>query len=57
MREHFNQTARLVKMFNVRNKRQYKRLMYNYKVLSINSLKYILQEKNTRKLFKKLREY
>lgn len=56
MKEYFKQTARLVQMFNVKNKRQYKRLMFNYTVLSLESLKYITRERNVRNLLRILRD-
>lgn len=56
MKKYFEQTARLVQMFNVKNKRQYKRLMFNYAVLSLQSLQYITNERNHKKILRILRE-
>lgn len=55
MEKYLKDTAQLVKTLNVKNKKEYNMLKFHYKILSLESLKYILQERDCTKLLKKLK--
>ncbi len=52
MKEMYIQSLRMIKELNVKNKKEYIKLVRNYLILNFESLKYISQTKSFRKIKK-----
>lgn len=52
MQEYYLKSLQMIKNLNIRNKKEYNKLLSDYLVLSVESLKYYAQTNN----FKKIRE-
>ena len=52
MKEMYIQSLRMIKNLNVKNKKEYIKLVQNYRILNLESLKYICQTKRFRKIKK-----
>lgn len=52
MKEMYIQSLRMIKNLNVKNKKEYIKLVQNYRILNLESLKYICQTKRFRKIRK-----
>ena len=49
-------SIQMIKVLKIKNKNDYIKLLDYYDLLSIESLKYITGERNSKEVFKKLRE-
>lgn len=56
MEEQYKKSLQMIKTFNIKNEKQYNELVKNYLILSAESLKYISQTRNFRKIIKLARE-
>mgnify|MGYP005755288235 CR=1 FL=1 len=56
MEENYKKSLQMIKLFKIRSKREYERLLDNYLILSVESLKYISQTKNFKDIIKLSRE-
>lgn len=56
MEEQYKKSLQMIKTFNIKNKKEYNILLKNYLILSAESLKYISQTRNFRKIIKLARE-
>ena len=56
MKENYYKSLRMVKLFKIKSKREYKRLLDNYLLLSVESLKYISQNRNFKDIIKLAKE-
>ena len=52
MKEMYIQSLRMIKELNVKNKKEYRKLVRNYLILNFESLKYMSQTKSFRKIRK-----
>ena len=52
MKEMYIQYLRMIKNLNVKNKKEYIKLVRDYRILNLESLKYISQTRNFRKIRK-----
>ena len=52
MKEMYVKSLRMIKELNVKNKKEYRKLVRNYLILNFESLKYISQTKSFRKIKK-----
>lgn len=52
MKEAYEKSLQMIKELNVKNKKEYKKLVRNYLILNFESLKYISQTKSFRKIRK-----
>lgn len=52
MKEMYIQSLRMIKNLNVKNKKEYIKLVRDYRILNLESLKYISQTRNFRKIRK-----
>ena len=52
MKEMYIKSLRMIKELNVKNKKDYRKLVRNYLILNLESLKYISQTKSFRKIRK-----
>ena len=52
MKEMYIKSLRMIKELNIKNKKEYKNLVRNYLILNLESLKYISQTRNFRKIRK-----
>ena len=52
MKEAYEKSLQMIKELNVKNKKEYKKLVRNYLILNLESLKYISQTKSFRKIRK-----
>ena len=57
MKELYEKSLRIIKLGKIKNVKQYKRLMYSFQLMSIESLKYISGENNFRKIVKLAQEF
>lgn len=56
MEENYKKSLQMIKLFKIRSKREYERLLDNYLILSVESLKYISQTKKFKDIIKLSRE-
>lgn len=56
MKENYYKSLRMVKLFKIKSKREYERLLDNYLLLSVESLKYISQNRNFKDIIKLAKE-
>lgn len=52
MKEMYIKSLQMIKELNVKNKKEYRKLVRNYLILNFESLKYISQTKSFRKIRK-----
>lgn len=52
MKEMYEKSLQMIKELNVKNKKEYRKLVRNYLILNFESLKYISQTKSFRKIRK-----
>lgn len=52
MKEEYEKSLQMIKELNVKNKKEYRKLVRNYLILNYESLKYISQTKSFRKIRK-----
>lgn len=56
MQEYYLKSLQMIKNLNIRNKKEYNKLLSDYLVLSIISLKYYAKTNNFKKIIEKARE-
>ena len=56
MEENYKKSLQMIKLFKIKTKREYERLLDNYLLLSVESLKYITQTRNFKNILKLARE-
>ena len=56
MKEAYLKSLQMIKKLNIKNEKQYNELLKNYLILSAESLKYISQTRNFRKIVKIAKE-
>lgn len=56
MEENYLKSLQMIKLFKIKTKREYERLLDNYLLLNVESLKYIAQTKNFKDIIKLARE-
>lgn len=52
IKEAYERSLQMIKELNVKNKKEYRKLVRNYRILNLESLKYISQTKSFRKIRK-----
>lgn len=52
MKEMYIKSLRMIKELNIKNKKEYMKLVRNYRILNLESLKYISRTRNFRKIKK-----
>lgn len=52
MKEMYIKSLRMIKELNIKNKKEYIKLVQNYRILNFESLKYISQTRSFRKIRK-----
>lgn len=56
MEENYLKSLQMIKLFKIKTKREYERLLDNYLLLNVESLKYIAQTKNFKDIIKLAKE-
>ena len=56
MQEYYLKSLQMIKNLKIKNKKEYNKLLSNYLVLSVESLKYYAQTNNFKKIIEKARE-
>lgn len=56
MKEEYKKSLQMIKSLNIKTEEEYRKLLENYLILSVDSLKYISQTKNFRKIIKIAKE-
>lgn len=56
MEENYYKSLRMIKLLKIKTKREYERLLDNYLLLNVESLKYISQTRNFKNILKLARE-
>ena len=56
MKENYYKSLQTIKLFKIKTKKQYERLLDNYLILSVESLKYIAETRNFKDIIKLSRE-
>ena len=56
MKENYKKSLRMIKLFKIKTKREYERLLDNYIILNVESLKYITQKSNFKEIIKLAKE-
>lgn len=56
MQEYYLKSLQMIKNLNIKNKKEYNKLLADYLVLSVISLKYYAQTNNFKKIVEKARE-
>ena len=52
MEEYYNKSLKMIKKLGIKNKKEYNKLLEFYLILSVESLKYISQERSFKKIIK-----
>lgn len=52
MKEMYIKSLQMIKVLNIKNKKEYSKLVLDYRILNLESLKYISQSKSFRKIRK-----
>ena len=52
MKEMYIKSLQMIKELNIKNKKEYMKLVRNYRILNLESLKYISRTRNFRKIKK-----
>ena len=56
MKEAYLKSLQMIKELNIRNEEEYNKLLHNYLILNIESLKYISQTRSFKKIVKLAKE-
>ena len=56
MKEEYQKSLRMIKLLKIKTKREYERLLDNYLILNVESLKYIAQTRNFKNIIKLAKE-
>lgn len=56
MKENYIKSMQMIKILNIRNKKQYIKIQEQFLILSIDSLKYISQKRNFKEIIKMAKE-
>ena len=56
MQEYYLKSLQMIKNLNIRNKKEYNKLLSDYLLLNVESLKYYAQTNNFKKIIEKARE-
>ena len=56
MKEEYKKSLQMIKLFKIKTKREYERLLDNYLILSVESLKYIAETRNFKDIIKLSKE-
>lgn len=56
MKEEYQKSLQMIKLLKIKTKREYERLLDNYILLSVESLKYITQKSNFKEIIKLAKE-
>lgn len=56
MKETYNKSLQMIKQLNVKNEKEYNRLVQNYLILNAESLKYISRTRRFKKIIKLAKE-
>lgn len=56
MKEAYLKSLQMIKKLDIKNEREYNKLLHNYLLLNSESLKYISQTRNFRKIIKMSKE-
>lgn len=56
MKEYYEKSLQMIKLMDIKNEKEYARIVNNYLVLSLESLKYISQTRRFSKIIKLARE-
>lgn len=56
MEENYKKSLQMIKQFKIKTKREYERLLDNYLILSVESLKYIAETRNFKDIIKLSKE-
>lgn len=56
MKENYKKSLRMIKLFKIKTKREYERLLDNYLILNVESLKYIAETRNFKDIIKLSKE-
>lgn len=56
MKEEYQKSLQMIKLLKIKTKREYERLLDNYILLSVESLKYIAETRNFKDIIKLSRE-
>lgn len=56
MKENYLKSLRMIKILKIKNEKEYNKLLKDYLILSSESLKYISQTRNFRKIIRLARE-
>ena len=56
MKENYYKSLQMIKLLKIKTKKQYERLLDNYLILSVESLKYITQKSNFKEIIKLAKE-
>lgn len=56
MQEYYLKSLQMIKNLNIKNKKEYNKLLADYLVLSVISLKYYAKTNNFKKIIEKARE-
>ena len=52
MKETYLKSLQMIKRLNIQNEKEYNKLLHNYLILNLESLKYISQTRSFRKIIK-----
>lgn len=56
MKETYNKSLQMIKILNIKNEKEYSRLVQNYLILNAESLKYISRTRRFKKIIKLAKE-
>lgn len=56
IKETYRKSLQMIKMLNIKNEKEYNKLLHNYLILNAESLKYISQTKNFKEIIKLAKE-
>lgn len=56
MKETYNKSLQMIKALNIKNEKEYNRLVQNYLILNAESLKYISRTRKFKKIIKLAKE-
>lgn len=56
MKEMYIKSLQMIKKLNIKNEKEYNKLLHNYLILNAESLKYISQTRSFRKIVKMAKE-
>ena len=56
MKEEYQKSLQMIKLLKIKTKREYERLLDNYLILNVESLKYIAQTRNFKDIIKLSKE-